>query len=150
MADSESRKKKSQELESNLAQLRIFGAQVREKVIASPSVDISKTSRYGTPEASLQSPLSAASLSRDTPKGGAYESPIASVASSHKSIPPRPLEISTASGNKYKIFATPIDDTFNNICFSTKGSGGDTFCTNLNCKIASHKTTPIVRKTCLL
>ena len=139
MSDSASRKKKNQELESNLAQLRIFGAQVRDKVIATP--DRSKTSLYGTPQASLQSPLSSASLSRES-NAGAYQSPAVSVSISHKHTPPRPLEISTLAGNKYKIFITPSDDSFDNICFSTKGSGGDTFCTNSNCKIASHKTKP--------
>ena len=101
----------------------------------------SKTSQYGTAAGSLQTPTSAASLSRDTPKGGAYHSHLAYVASSHKSnIPGPPLEISTMPGNKHKLFIAPDDDTFDGFCFSTKGSGGDTFCTNLNCKIVSHKS----------
>lgn len=33
-----------------------------------------------------------------------------------------------------------MDDTIDSYCFVAKGSGGDTFCTNVGCKIASHKS----------
>ena len=73
MSESVLSKKKSQELEANLAQLRIFGAQVRDKVNATP--DKSKTSLYGTPEISLQTPLSSASLPRESHAHSSIHSP---------------------------------------------------------------------------
>ena len=141
MADTEEiTKRKSQHLESTLAQLRLFGAQVRDKV-NTPSVSRSKASKYGTPEASIQSPASLTA----TPKIGAYPSPGSTAKSltsqtSKKLLPP--TEIATSGRNKYRIFLAPLDDSIQSFCFSNKGSGGETFCTNMDCRIALHKTKP--------
>lgn len=41
-----------------------------------------------------------------------------------------------------KLFIAPFDDVIDQYCFSTKGSGGDTFCTSVDCKTVSHKSIP--------
>ena len=142
MSDSEQlRKKKSQQLEANLASLRLFGAQVREKVNSTPgSSKRSERSKFEIPEAFVYSP---AEFTERTPKPGAYPSSIVGAASFTSPGPRKlpPTEILTSTGNKYKVFILSSDDTSNKLCFSIKG-GGETFCTNTNCSIALHKTKP--------